>query len=254
MKLASFFIISIALHAAIFAFPVSFSNTGGEEVIPVTLLGGGGEGGRGAAGEGGEEIKGKKIADAAPQSRAGLAKSVRQILSRSVDPEEKTEAGNPVPLIVQEFFDEGITFTGLEGKGEVGSVSFGGMVGGSGEVRSGREGNSAGGLGIGGSGEGDGPQELGFGRAGYSYNPKPEYPERARKEGWEGTVFLRVLVDQEGKSKSVEVSRSSGFEALDLAARRTVQGWRFHPARYGEKRVEGWVRIPIVFRLADLRN
>lgn len=254
MKLASFFIISIAFHAAILAYPVSFSKTGGEEAIFVTLLGGGGKGGQGAAGEGGAERKGMRRADAAPQSRAGMTKSVRQIVSRSVDPGDKTKAGDPVPLIVQEFFDEGITFTGLEGKGEVGGVFLGGMVGGNGEGKSGGEGNFTGGLGAGGLGMGDGPQGFGFGRAGYAYNPKPKYPETARQEGWEGTVLLRVLVDREGMSKSIEVSRSSGFETLDRAAMETVQSWRFRPAHYGERRVESWVRIPIVFSLADLKN
>ena len=98
---------------------------------------------------------------------------------------------------------------------------------------------------------GDGPQGFGFGRAGYAYNPKPKYPETARREGWEGTVLLRVLVDQDGKSKSIEINRSSGFETLDRAAMETVKVWRFHPAHYGERLVESWVKIPVVFSLAD---
>ncbi|MGH7825294.1 MAG: energy transducer TonB [Candidatus Binatia bacterium] len=88
----------------------------------------------------------------------------------------------------------------------------------------------------------------------YAHNPKPEYPDNARSEGHEGTVVLRVLVDEEGRSKSLEVNRSSGHEALDKAAVETVRRWRFHAARYGDKRVENWVKIPIVFRLADLQD
>jgi TonB family protein len=88
----------------------------------------------------------------------------------------------------------------------------------------------------------------------YAYNPKPEYPDSARREGREGTVVLSVLVDEEGRSRSLEVNHSSGFEVLDQAAVQTVRRWRFHPARYGDKRVESWVKIPIVFRLADARD
>jgi len=90
-----------------------------------------------------------------------------------------------------------------------------------------------------------------FARARYAYNPTPEYPERARREGWEGIVILRVLVDREGKSRRVEVGQSSGFEVLDRAAVEGVKSWRFYPARYGDRLVETWVKVPIVFRLAN---
>ena len=98
------------------------------------------------------------------------------------------------------------------------------------------------------------PAEVVFAQAGYAYNPKPQYPEEARREGWEGVVLLRVLVDSEGGPESIELSRSSGFETLDQAAVQSVKSWRFHPARYGDQRVESWVKIPIIFRLADLKN
>lgn len=99
-------------------------------------------------------------------------------------------------------------------------------------------------------GDEKGPQ-VGFSGARYAHNPKPEYPERARREGWEGTVVLQVLVDPQGNSGSVEVMRSSGFKALDEAAVRTIRTWRFHPARSGETPVASWVKIPIIFRLAE---
>jgi protein TonB len=88
----------------------------------------------------------------------------------------------------------------------------------------------------------------------YDYNPRPEYPDRARREGKEGTVLVRVLVDEQGASKVVELSQSSGFEALDQAALKAIRLWRFSPARYGDRPVESWASIPIVFRLADSKN
>jgi protein TonB len=47
----------------------------------------------------------------------------------------------------------------------------------------------------------------------------------------------------------VELERSSGSTHLDTAALETVKGWRFNPARRGTEAVEGWVLVPIVFRL-----
>ncbi len=83
----------------------------------------------------------------------------------------------------------------------------------------------------------------------YAHMAKPEYPWRARRMGWEGTTLLRVLVDQQGHSKSVLISRSSGFDNLDSAAVKAVKGWRFNPARSRAGPVESWVKIPIVFTL-----
>jgi protein TonB len=63
-----------------------------------------------------------------------------------------------------------------------------------------------------------------------------------------------VLVDAEGKTKTIQVNLSSGNDALDRAAIDTVTRWRFSPARYGDHPIESWVRIPIDFRLTDVRD
>jgi len=85
--------------------------------------------------------------------------------------------------------------------------------------------------------------------AAYLNNPPPVYPEAAQEKGWEGTVILSVLVQPDGKAKTVEVKTSSGRKILDQAATQTVQRWTFVPARKGETAVEGWVEVPIDFRL-----
>ena len=100
--------------------------------------------------------------------------------------------------------------------------------------------------------EGDGSRE--FKPAGYTRRISPKYPERARRKGWEGTTLLRVLVDRRGKSKAIQVSQSSGFAALDGAAVKAVEQWRFYPAQNGNGPVESWVRIPIIFRLVRGQN
>jgi protein TonB len=123
-------------------------------------------------------------------------------------------------------------------------------------------GHGTGGNGIGtfgtgsGSGNGTGAAQNGslFTQARYSDTPKPVYPESARRENREGRVLLRVLIDDRGKPNSVEISRSSGSDALDQAATHAIKRWRFHPARAGDTPVESWVSIPIDFRLTDVKN
>jgi len=87
--------------------------------------------------------------------------------------------------------------------------------------------------------------------AAYLNNPPPVYPESAQEKGWEGTVILSVLVQPDGKPKTIEVKTSSGRKILDQAATQTVQRWTFVPARRGETAVEGWVEVPIDFRLSN---
>lgn len=85
--------------------------------------------------------------------------------------------------------------------------------------------------------------------AAYLRNPAPVYPAIARRSGDQGTVMLKVLVNPEGTPLRVELDRSSGSNVLDSAALDAVKGWRFVPARRGTQNIEGWVRVPVVFRL-----
>jgi protein TonB len=85
--------------------------------------------------------------------------------------------------------------------------------------------------------------------AGYLRNPAPRYPLAARRFGEQGTVMLRVLVTAEGLPARVDLEKTSGSMHLDSAAIEAVKGWRFTPARRGNEAVEGWVLVPIVFRL-----
>jgi protein TonB len=61
----------------------------------------------------------------------------------------------------------------------------------------------------------------------------PEYPERARRSGQEGTVCLEVRLDQAGTPLAVAVARSSGHRLLDLAALAAVRRWRFAAGHAG---------------------
>jgi len=91
-------------------------------------------------------------------------------------------------------------------------------------------------------------------QARYRDTPRPEYPDAARRAGREGRVLLRVLIDDQGEAKAVEVSASSGSEVLDQAATSAIKRWRFHPARAGDQPIESWVSVPIDFRLTEAKN
>jgi protein TonB len=86
----------------------------------------------------------------------------------------------------------------------------------------------------------------------YVSAPAPAYPRVAINGRMQGTVTLRVLVDESGKPLDVVIESSSGHPVLDKAARDQVLAkWRFQPAQQNGQKVQAWARIPISF---DLRN
>jgi len=84
----------------------------------------------------------------------------------------------------------------------------------------------------------------------YAYAPPPPYPRQALRTGQQGTVLLRVLVDEQGQPLEVVVERSSGHRALDQPALRQVsQRWRFVPAEADGRPVKAWGLVPVGFSL-----
>jgi protein TonB len=84
----------------------------------------------------------------------------------------------------------------------------------------------------------------------YAAAPAPAYPAMAIRRHMEGTVTLRVLVDEQGKPIEVSVEKSSGQELLDRAAREQVLAkWRFQPAQVNGQHVRAWARVPVTFSL-----
>lgn len=102
------------------------------------------------------------------------------------------------------------------------------------------------------AGEGDQPskQAAGLTQAPVGlYNPPPAYPARARRQGVQGTVLLRLLITSSGRVDRIEVVSSSGQRELDDAAIDAVGLWRFRPALEGGVATDQWVDVPVVFRL-----
>jgi periplasmic protein TonB len=85
--------------------------------------------------------------------------------------------------------------------------------------------------------------------ADYLQNPAPAYPAVSRRLREEGKVLLLVRVTAKGDAEQVQLKQGSGFSRLDEAAIKTVQQWRFVPARQGADAVAASVVVPIVFRL-----
>ena len=85
--------------------------------------------------------------------------------------------------------------------------------------------------------------------AGYLHNPAPEYPSLAMRRGWEGTVLLRVHVLASGKPGEIQIQKSSGRDQLDNAAKDAVKRWSFVPAKQGDVAQDGWVSVPIDFKI-----
>ena len=87
-----------------------------------------------------------------------------------------------------------------------------------------------------------------FGAA-YLHNPAPAYPAVALQRGWQGTVLLKVHVLANGRADHVALVSTSGHPSLDDAAAEAVADWSFVPARRGTQAIDGWVQVPIDFKL-----
>jgi len=77
----------------------------------------------------------------------------------------------------------------------------------------------------------------------------PDYPAISRRLGEEGTVVLRVELDQAGSVVHAEVKASSGFARLDEAALTAVKTWRCQPARRNGQPVRAVALQPFKFVL-----
>jgi protein TonB len=82
------------------------------------------------------------------------------------------------------------------------------------------------------------------------YNPKPSYPPLAARQRVTGTVFLEVLVDENGSVQDVKVLRGVKPDlGLDAAAAAVVRSWRYKPATKGGVRVKVRATQRIAFRI-----
>ena len=79
--------------------------------------------------------------------------------------------------------------------------------------------------------------------------PMPHiYPEAARRSGYEGTVKMLLLINEEGRVARALVEQSSGHLELDQAALEATEQWHFAPARMAGQAHCAWGRFEFQFR------
>ena len=101
------------------------------------------------------------------------------------------------------------------------------------------------------AGTADAPMATAPVEASLAYRAHPvAYPAAALRQHLQGTVVLRVLVDETGKPLEVRVAQGSGHSLLDSSAREQVlTSWRFQPAIVNGHAVRAWASVPVTFAL-----
>jgi periplasmic protein TonB len=76
------------------------------------------------------------------------------------------------------------------------------------------------------------------------------YPEEAKKNGEEGTIYIKARVGKDGTVAEAMVdSQHTGSAALETAALEAVRQWTFTPAKSKGEPVEVWIVVPVKFKL-----
>jgi len=76
-----------------------------------------------------------------------------------------------------------------------------------------------------------------------------EYPPLLRDAGIGGTVRVYFFIDESGQVQDTRIDQSSGHQALDDAALKVANIYRFSPALNRDKKVPVWVSFPITFQV-----
>lgn len=79
-------------------------------------------------------------------------------------------------------------------------------------------------------------------------SPDPAYSEIARKEKYQGTTILWLIVDKDGLPRNIRVAVPLGM-GLDDKAAEAVQSWRFQPATRDGAPVAVQINVEVNFRL-----
>lgn len=80
----------------------------------------------------------------------------------------------------------------------------------------------------------------------------PHYPKPAKLAGIEGTVYLKLLINETGSAEKAKVEQGVN-EMLDNAALEATKKALFSPAMLNNKAVKVWVVLPVAFKL-DIEN
>jgi len=78
---------------------------------------------------------------------------------------------------------------------------------------------------------------------------KPVYPDVAREVGIEGTVLLRLLVNEDGAVVETDIIRSDVTPDMEKAAISAAMNYRFKPAKQRNVPVKAHVALPVIFKI-----
>jgi protein TonB len=78
--------------------------------------------------------------------------------------------------------------------------------------------------------------------------PKPDFPAASKRRGEFGSVIVLFLIDTNGRAIDSKVETSSGYEALDEAARSALGSCTFKPGTVDGKPEQSWARIKYTFK------
>jgi periplasmic protein TonB len=82
-------------------------------------------------------------------------------------------------------------------------------------------------------------------------NRKPFYPPLARAAGIEGSVLVRVLVDQRGQVIDAKIVQVKGHPSFAEETLKVARQWRFPVLTSRGQRVQAWIEKQVYFQLRD---
>jgi protein TonB len=78
---------------------------------------------------------------------------------------------------------------------------------------------------------------------------QPEYPALARSAEIEGTIILKITVDEKGRVIAASVLQSVAQGIFDANALKAVRQWTFEPAEQSGNPVKATITLPMAFSL-----
>jgi TonB family protein len=79
--------------------------------------------------------------------------------------------------------------------------------------------------------------------------PRPNYPDKARKCGIGGKTVVKALIDVDGSVIETVIAETSGSKSLDDAALAAMKKAKYKPAMRKDNPVQVWIGVPINFVL-----
>lgn len=78
---------------------------------------------------------------------------------------------------------------------------------------------------------------------------QPDYPFKAREQGVEGYVAVKMLVREDGTVGQINVVKAKPRGYFETAVRRALPNWTYQPGRIGGEPVTSWVMTTVRFNL-----